>query len=92
SALASLWPVSDEGTLGFMTQFYNQLSRETTRAESLRQTQLSMMRGDVGISDGRVYGPDNEVLTTIHELTESGRWDFSHPFYWSAFTMIGNPW
>ena len=92
SALASLWPVNDEGTLGFMSQFYTQLRTEHLRAGALQQAQVSLIRGEVGIQDGVVYGPDAEILTTIPELAESGQWDFSHPAYWSAFTMIGNPW
>ncbi len=92
SAVASLWPVSDEGTLGFMAQLYAQLKDSAIRTDGLRAAQISMLQGDVGISDGRVYGPGEDVLVTLPELAESGRWDFSHPFYWSAFTMIGNPW
>ncbi|MEO1389563.1 MAG: CHAT domain-containing protein [Cyanobacteria bacterium J06634_6] len=92
SALASLWPVSDEGTLGFMSQFYHQLSSGSLRSESLRQAQLDMLRGNVRISNGQIIGPNDEILAVVPELAESGRWDFSHPFYWSAFTMIGNPW
>ncbi|MEL7357027.1 MAG: CHAT domain-containing protein [Cyanobacteria bacterium J06560_6] len=92
SALASLWPVNDEGTLGFMSQFYQHIRDSSTRVEALRQTQISLLSGEVGITDGMVYGPNNEAIAEITELEESGRWDFSHPIYWSAFTMIGNPW
>ena len=92
SALASLWPVSDEGTLGFMTQFYQQLSAGKLRSDSLRQAQISMLQGEVSIVNGQVIGPDGEAIAMIPELAESGNWDFAHPFYWSAFTMIGNPW
>jgi len=92
SALASLWPVNDEGTLGFMSQFYTGLKESPTRAEALRQAQRSMISGDMGIEYGDIYGPDGEIIVRIPELEESGQWDFSHPFYWSAFTMIGNPW
>ena len=92
SALASLWPVSDEGTLGFMSQFYGELRQSSVKAEALRQAQMSLISGEVGIHDGLVYGSDNKTITQLPSLTESGRWDFSHPFYWSAFTMIGNPW
>ncbi|MEO0517740.1 MAG: CHAT domain-containing protein [Cyanobacteria bacterium P01_A01_bin.116] len=92
SALASLWPVSDEGTLGFMTQFYRQLTTAHTRSEALRAAQIAMLKGEVGIHNGQVYGPQNDALSTIPELEASGSWDFSHPFYWSAFTMIGSPW
>ena len=92
SAMASLWPVSDEGTLGFMTQFYKHLTQVPIRSEALREAQIALIKGDVGIRNGTIYGADNETLTFISELEQSGSWDFSHPFYWSAFTMIGNPW
>ncbi|MEO0768750.1 MAG: CHAT domain-containing protein, partial [Cyanobacteria bacterium J06649_4] len=92
SALASLWPISDEGTLGFMTQFYSQLKEAPVRTEALRQAQLKLINGEVGIANGTIYGPDNEEIVTLEALEESGHWNFSHPFYWSPFTMIGNPW
>ena len=92
SALASLWPVSDEGTLGFMSQFYAQLSQRGIKAESLRQAQVSLLKGDIRINNGQLMDQDGNVLASVPELAESGNWDFSHPFYWSAFTMIGNPW
>lgn len=92
SALASLWSVSDEGTLGFMAQFYDHLRESPGRSNALRDAQLDMLSGKVRISDGAVYGPDDTVITEIPALAVSGSWDFSHPFYWSAFTMIGNPW
>ena len=92
SALASIWPVSDEGTLGFMSQFYKGLRRSSIKAGALQQAQTQMIKGEVGIDYGEVYGPGGETIVTIPELSESGQWDFSHPFYWSAFTMIGNPW
>ncbi|MGB3296805.1 MAG: CHAT domain-containing protein [Phormidesmis sp.] len=92
SALASLWPVNDEGTLGFMSQFYDQLRGASIRAEALRQAQIRMIHGEVGIDNGAVYGSDNKVIATLPKLAASGQWNFAHPFYWSAFTMIGNPW
>ncbi|MEO1447159.1 MAG: CHAT domain-containing protein, partial [Cyanobacteria bacterium J06635_11] len=92
SALASLWPVNDEGTLGFMSQFYEQLGESSMLANSLRQAQISLLKGNVGIADGVVYSTENDAIATLPTLQESGQWDFSHPFYWSAFTMIGNPW
>jgi CHAT domain-containing protein len=37
TALASLWSVSDEGTLALMTEFYQQLKTAPIRAEALRR-------------------------------------------------------
>jgi filamentous hemagglutinin family protein len=92
SAMASLWPVSDEGTLGFMTQFYQHLPSAVTRSEALRETQMSLLNGDIGIDNGQLYDAHDDVLAVLPELEQSGSWNFSHPFYWSAFTMIGSPW
>ena len=92
SALASLWPVNDEGTLGFMSQFYSELKQAPVRADALRQAQISLIRGEVGIDSGVVYDAVGDEVAVLPSLAESGRWDFSHPFFWSAFTMIGNPW
>ena len=92
TAVASMWPVNDEGTLGFMNEFYRGLRNTSLRSEAVRQAQLALLQGNVGIVDGNVHGSNFETISFIPELMESGRWDFSHPFYWSAFTTIGNPW
>ncbi|MEM9771252.1 MAG: CHAT domain-containing protein, partial [Cyanobacteria bacterium P01_D01_bin.73] len=52
TAIASLWYVSDRGTLGFMGEFYRQLRNAPIKAEALRQTQLAMMRGEVRVENG----------------------------------------
>ncbi|MBD2203477.1 CHAT domain-containing protein [Calothrix sp. FACHB-1219] len=63
STLATLWAVKDESTAKFMVEFYKNLKKPgITKAEALRQTQLSFLQDP----------------------------DFQHPFYWSAFVLIGN--
>lgn len=47
SALASLWYVSDQGTLALMTDFYTQLKSAPIKAEAIRQSQLAMIKGQV---------------------------------------------
>lgn len=94
SALGSVWQVSDTGTLALMTEFYQQLQNQTIKAEALRQAQLSMLKGDtVKSTNGEVINtPSKEIsLTDLPEVSRQGE-DFSHPFYWAPFTMIGNPW
>ncbi len=54
SALASLWYVSDVGTLALMGEFYDQLSDTLVKAEALRQTQLKMLGGDVKVDNKQV--------------------------------------
>jgi len=91
SVLASLWYVSDEGTLGLMTEFYRQLQIAPIRSEALRQAQIAMLQGKVGIQNGQLRSSHGEVITLPPELVVNNR-PLSHPYYWAAFTLIGSPW
>jgi CHAT domain-containing protein len=91
SVLGSLWYVGDEGTMGLMTEFYGQLKQAPIKAEALRRSQLAMLRGDVRLSGGKVvtsYGS----FPLPPKLEQLGNTNFTHPYFWSAFTMVGNPW
>ncbi|HBB30324.1 MAG TPA: hypothetical protein DC064_00340, partial [Cyanobacteria bacterium UBA9273] len=91
SALASLWYVSDEGTSGLMTEFYQQLQTAPIKAEALRQAQLGMIRGEVRLEGGQLRSSRGNV-SLPPSLSELGDRNLSHPYYWAAFTMIGSPW
>lgn len=91
SALASLWYVSDEGTLGLMTEFYEQLKIAPIKAEALRQAQLAMLKGQVRLEEGKLRTRGGDI-SLPPQLLGIGNQVLSHPYYWSAFTMIGNPW
>ncbi|MEQ9552151.1 MAG: CHAT domain-containing protein [Coleofasciculus sp. G3-WIS-01] len=91
SALGSLWYVSDEGTLGLMTTFYSQLKQVPIKAEALRQAQLAMIRGEVRLEDGQLVTPNGTILLPP-QLTELPDRELTHPYYWSAFTLVGSPW
>jgi CHAT domain-containing protein len=93
SAIASLWSVSDEGTLALMAAFYQNLNHSGIKAEALRQAQMAMIHHQVWLEEGRVMGdglPEGIVLPG--DPSRRGRIDLSHPYYWSAFTTIGSPW
>ncbi|HIK28389.1 MAG TPA: CHAT domain-containing protein [Oscillatoriaceae cyanobacterium M7585_C2015_266] len=93
TALASLWYVSDEGTLALMSEFYSQLKNAKIKAEALRQAQVAMSRGEVKVEGGylRSVGIKDRVPLPP-ELANKLMINLSHPYYWSAFTMIGSPW
>ncbi len=91
SAVGSLWYVSDEGTLGLMTQLYQTLKQAPIKAEALRQTQLAMLQGQVYVKGGQLIAGDKSVPLPP-ELARLGDGNFQHPYYWSAFTMVGSPW
>jgi CHAT domain-containing protein len=91
SALGSLWYVSDVGTLALMSSFYQALKTAPIKAEALRQTQLAFLRGDVAVESNRIVTPWGTVdLPDVPQLLRSQT--LSHPYYWSAFTLIGSPW
>ncbi len=91
TALASLWYVSDEGTLGLMTEFYRQLETAPVKAAALQQAQIRMLKGEVQIRNGKLIGSGIEVVLPPELAGISDR-TLAHPYYWSAFTMIGSPW
>ena len=92
TAMASIWAVSDLGTLALMGEFYSQLDRQPIKAEALRSAQLSMLYQETQIVDGQLVTPTDEGIPLPNDLTADGQADLSHPYYWSGFTMIGSPW
>ena len=95
SALASLWYVSDVGTLGLMSTFYDALLQSPIKAEALRQAQLAMLQGKVRLEDGKLVYQKKTITADVElppEIAARGDVSLSHPFYWAGFTLIGSPW
>ena len=91
SAIASLWSISDTGTVLLMSEFYQQLRSTNIKAEALRKAQMRMLQQEVFVEGSKVRGSVVEVdLPDTIFKTEAQ--DFSHPFHWAGFTLIGNPW
>ena len=91
SVLASLWNVSDEGTLALMSEFYRQIGTTSTKAEALRQAQLRMLRGEVRV-EGKQLILSRGSIPLPAELSGKVSNDLSAPYYWAAFTLISSPW
>ncbi|MEM7771076.1 MAG: CHAT domain-containing protein [Cyanobacteria bacterium P01_A01_bin.37] len=92
SALGSLWYISDTGTLAVMTEFYQALQETPTKTEALRQAQLSLLNGT---AEWRDIWQDTSAQNSAGEsvtISESDAQQLTHPYYWSAFTIIGSPW
>jgi CHAT domain-containing protein len=91
STLATLWYVSDQGSLGLITEFYHQLSQVPIKSEALRQAQLAMMKGRVRIEDNQLYSSKKSISLPLG-LSASRTLNLSHPYYWAGFTLVGEPW
>jgi filamentous hemagglutinin family protein len=92
TVLASLWQVSDAGTLGLMIEFYRQLKTAPIKAEALRQAQIAMLQGNIRIESGELRTSLRGVTIPPESPDAAQKRTLSHPYYWAAFTMIGNPW
>jgi CHAT domain-containing protein len=91
SALASLWYVSDTGTMGLMSEFYRAIAAAPTKAEALRQAQIAMLRGAVFIADGQLH-TSTATLALPGDETQFPAGQFTHPYHWATYTIIGSPW
>ncbi|MEH1834499.1 MAG: CHAT domain-containing protein [Nostoc sp.] len=77
AAIASLWSVDDGGTQVLMSAFYGILSTDKlTKTEALRQAQISLITGD--------------WKAISHNVLVAAVSNFSHPYYWAPFILIGN--
>jgi len=81
SVLVSLWPVSSKATVELMTVFYEHLKSGKSKTESLRLAQLAI-RDHNKAED---IGERGIVITSKKELAIN----YTHPFYWSPFVLIG---
>ena len=78
-----------------MIEFYRQLQdgQPTIKAAALRQAQLAMIRGDISVAGNQLNLPiDSRELPPELVRGEDTIQDFSHPYYWAAFSLIGSPW
>ncbi|MFB2982460.1 CHAT domain-containing protein [Microseira sp. BLCC-F43] len=91
SAVASLWYVSDEGTLALMTEFYRHLQTAPIKAAALQKAQIEMITGQLPIENGQLQS-HNGRISLPPALAKNQNQNLSHPYYWAAFTVVGSPW
>ncbi|GAB4279085.1 MAG: hypothetical protein Fur0025_06040 [Oscillatoriaceae cyanobacterium] len=76
SVLASLWLVDDAATSLLMREFYWQLSIQKQTVKA-----EALRRAQLALLRDRLR---------FRRGVEDA--DFSHPYYWAAFTLVGSPW
>lgn len=83
ACLVSLWRVDDQATASLMSEFYrNLLTQDLTKAESLRQAQISLIRDSRGSS---------KVLRRGATLgSGSTEQIVGAPYFWAGFVLSGD--
>ncbi|MCI0490902.1 MAG: CHAT domain-containing protein [Blastocatellia bacterium] len=99
AVVASLWPVSDDGTEVLMREFYRikSLNPQMSKAEAFQRAQLALLKG---AEETRTSGGDkraakvvsrsekDKVSLPLYKRDPKAR--FAHPHYWAPFILIGN--
>lgn len=91
ASIGSLWNVSDVGTMALMAEFYEHLRRDPLRFEALQQAQLALLRGETRLEHNKLITQNGQSALPDGFVGEEPM-TFSHPFFWSGFTLIGSPW
>jgi len=91
AVLATLWPIADSSTSLLMAEFYKHfLAAGEDKATALRKAQIAMLKGELkpkGVLTASRSA--NEMIETpINALSEEP--GFQHPYFWSAFILMGN--
>lgn len=89
AVVASLWQVNDPATGAYMERFYEKLAQPgISKVEAMRQMRREFIDGKVMLEDLEGFRAGVKVVS--ERGGDSGEIDLSHPYYWSAFILIGN--
>jgi CHAT domain-containing protein len=99
AVLASLWKVSDAGTLELMIRFYKLLAEnpQMSKGIALRNAQLSLLYGNVKPEDRSLEllkkeksAEQESKKLNLPLAVQDEQKPFAHPFYWASFVLTGN--
>ncbi len=92
AVLATLWDVNDASTSQLMSDFYARWVAHPAdgKAESLRQAQIALLRGSPAESPKDAKDPRSQARPQKSPASSAEDADYSHPFFWAPFVLVGN--
>lgn len=87
AVLSTLWQIADDSTATLMTDFYDGLIRQDLdKAHALQRAQLALLRGKA-----EPASLASRAMTVIEDTNGGSSTVLTaHPYYWSAFILMGN--
>jgi CHAT domain-containing protein len=89
--IASLWSVDDASTASLMQTMYRlrQTNPGVTKGEALRQAQAALL--SLELKPGSEQNvPDRSAVPNRSKEGKRKPVDWSHPYYWAPFILMGN--
>lgn len=89
AVMATLWQIADQSAARLMADFYNGLiAQDLDKASALQRAQIAMLRG---VPAGQIAVRGSRGVTPVDEaVDEPTVATTAHPYYWSAFILMGN--
>ncbi len=90
AVIATLWSVADDSTSQLMHEFYRlrQQSPGLLKSEALRQAQLALLHRAIRPAGHAAAGRGVKVRSDGAAAAPAD--DYTNPYYWAPFFLIGN--
>ena len=93
ATIASLWVVNDSSTALMMQHFYTHLTQGKTKVEALQLVQQDFIAGRLKATDAPGRSREPQINLTVDPGIidrRSSLTDYTHPYFWAPFILIGN--